>query len=77
MPETQKYRIPCVFTVVSLVEVEASSRQEACLDAQLAPLPPNDCWECLEDSFVVDYGSDYHVQLDDGRWDRRSPEDAA
>lgn len=48
MPETQKYRIPCVFTVVSLVEVEASSRQEACLDAQLAPLPPNDCWEYLE-----------------------------
>ncbi len=74
MSEKQKYRIPCTFTVTSSVEVKAASYKEACEAAQDAPLPPSDGWEYLEDSFVVDEGSDYHVQLDDGRWDSRSRE---
>ena len=76
MSEKRKYRIPCAFTVLSLVEVEATSYEEAREAAQEAPLPPKDGWEYLPDSFAVDESGEYHVQLDDGRWDRRDPEDS-
>ena len=74
MPEKRKYRVPCSFTVLSLVEVEATSYEDACEAAQKAPLPPKDGWEYLSDSFAVDEECDYHVQFDDGRWERRTRE---
>ena len=74
MSEKRKYRIPCIFTVSSTVDVEAASYEEACEAARESPLPPKDGWEYLSESFTVDEECEYHVELDDGRWECRNPE---
>jgi len=53
-----KYRIPCVWQCYGVVEIEASSMEDAIEKAKDAPLPNGDY---IDDSFEVDIESlEYH-----------------
>ncbi len=48
-----QFKIPVAFTVLSTVEIEATSFEDACAAAYEADLPPKTEWQYLDDSFHV------------------------
>jgi len=56
------YKVPSEFTILADTYVHAASLQEAKDKAHEAPLPPQDTWHYLEDSFAINYARDIEYQ---------------